>query len=313
MIDRAQGTFIGQVAGDNLGALVEFRSKSTIASQYPEGIREMADGGTWSLMAGQATDDSELALALARSIVRKGAYDEPDVLESYIRWYDSPPFDCGNTVAMGLTGDKNYESQANGALMRISPLGIYCAGKGFSAEVMYDLASTDAAMTHPHRVCRDINRLFVRAIASAVERPLSPEDLYAMICAWSEEPGIDTTVRAWTHEGRKRKPEDYSCLMGHVRIAWINALYQLLHTHSVEDAISDTISEGGDTDTNAAICGALLGSLYGKSSLPESWVGVLTSCRPSSEEVRTHHPRDKEYWPNDILDLAVSLLEAGKK
>ena len=79
--DRALGAWYGQLIGDNLGALVEFRRPGEIAAAYPDGVREMADGGTHNIAAGQPTDDSEMALALARSLVRNGGYDRADVLD----------------------------------------------------------------------------------------------------------------------------------------------------------------------------------------------------------------------------------------
>ena len=66
---------MGQLAGDALGSLVEFQTPESIARQYPNGVRELVDGGTWGTIAGQPTDDSEMALALARSLVKLGGFD----------------------------------------------------------------------------------------------------------------------------------------------------------------------------------------------------------------------------------------------
>lgn len=46
MISRAQGCLLGQLAGDALGSLVEFQSPDEIRRSYPDGVRELADGGT---------------------------------------------------------------------------------------------------------------------------------------------------------------------------------------------------------------------------------------------------------------------------
>ena len=122
---RAQGCLIGQLAGDALGSLVEFQSPEEIRRSYPKGVRELADGGTWNTIAGQPTDDSEMALLLARMLTELGAYDPDAALQAYQFWLDSDPFDCGMTISAGLRGCPNPDSQANGALMRISPLGIF--------------------------------------------------------------------------------------------------------------------------------------------------------------------------------------------
>ena len=55
MRNRAQGCLLGQLAGDSLGSLVEFEDASTIQRLYPNGVRELADGGVWDTLAGQPT------------------------------------------------------------------------------------------------------------------------------------------------------------------------------------------------------------------------------------------------------------------
>ncbi len=67
MLERAQGCLLGQLAGDALGSLVELQKPEQIRREYPNGVRELADGGTWNTIAGQPTDDSEMALLLART------------------------------------------------------------------------------------------------------------------------------------------------------------------------------------------------------------------------------------------------------
>ena len=83
---RARGAMYGQIIGDNLGALVEFRFPDEIARMYPDGVRELTGGGPFNVAPGQATDDSELAFALARSLARNRGFDADDVRESYRRW-----------------------------------------------------------------------------------------------------------------------------------------------------------------------------------------------------------------------------------
>jgi len=56
LVSRAQGCFLGQLAGDSLGSLVEFQTPDRIRRDYPGGVRRLADGGTWGTIAGQPTD-----------------------------------------------------------------------------------------------------------------------------------------------------------------------------------------------------------------------------------------------------------------
>ena len=46
MVERAQGCLLGQLAGDALGSLVEFQTPEDILLDYPDGVRELADGGS---------------------------------------------------------------------------------------------------------------------------------------------------------------------------------------------------------------------------------------------------------------------------
>jgi len=82
----------------------------------------------------------------------------------------------------------------------------------------------------------------------------------------------------------------------------------LLHAPSVEEAIVDTIRRGGDTDTSAAICGALLGAVHGRESIPQRWVDCLLACKPKAGSARVKRPRPQCYWPVDVLELASQLL-----
>lgn len=114
MIDhvaRAQGCLLSQLAGDALGSLVEFQSPKRIQQSYPNGVRDLEDGGTWRTIAGQPTDDSEMALLLARMLVVRKTYDADAARKAYRYWIDSGPFDCGITIAAGLRGDPNPDSQ----------------------------------------------------------------------------------------------------------------------------------------------------------------------------------------------------------
>ena len=70
--DRALGCMLGMVIGDSLGSQVEFQTAAAIAAAIRTGVRDLADSPVWKTLAGQPTDDSELGLALARSLVRNG-------------------------------------------------------------------------------------------------------------------------------------------------------------------------------------------------------------------------------------------------
>jgi len=305
-LKRAQGCLVGQLAGDALGSLVEFQDADTIKKNYPNGVRELVNGGTWNTLAGQPTDDSEMALDLARMLIRLGRYDASEAFNAYQGWIDSQPFDCGLTIGDGLKGLPNIDSQANGALMRISPLGIFAAES--SDKEIIDWAMQDAALTHPHQICQQANALFVLAIARAVQKGLTAQEVYELIENYANHLDVDFELKAVIGDASFMPPTDYIDKQGWVLIALQNALWQLLHAPNLEEALIDTVGRGGDTDTNAAICGALLGAVYGIDAIPEQWLSSILECRPMQGQAGVHRPRPERYWPVDALEIAGKLL-----
>lgn len=303
---RAQGCLLGQLAGDSLGSLVEFQSPESIQHEYPAGVRDLADGGTWGTIAGQPTDDSELALALARTLAQHKRYDPTLALDAYIGWLNSGPFDCGFTTGSGLRGERDWNSQSNGALMRISPLGIF--GANYELEQVAEWAGEDAALTHPHLVCQQTNSLYASAIAYAVRTGCEPQDLYAQTQTWAEQIPAESTLMSAINDAATAPPAEYMEHQGWVLTAFRNALWQLLHAENLEEAVVDTVQRGGDTDTNAAICGALLGAVHGREAIPARWVDRLLNCRPQEGAPNVRQPRPACYWPVDALDLAECLI-----
>jgi ADP-ribosylglycohydrolase len=266
--------------------------------------------GAFDLIAGQPTDDSEMALALARSLAEHDGYNKEAVRQAYVQWLQSRPFDCGITVAGALRGKMNPESQANGAMMRASPLGIQGA-RDSDYDAIDRWAEEDARITHPNPVCVDANILYTRAIAEAIRNPQIPLEIYELygeIARWAEY--AEDAVREAVKAAKESPPPSYTRQMGWVLIAFQNVLYQLLHARSFEEALVDTVMRGGDTDTNAAICGALLGAVYGLEGIPQRWRDAVLDCRPSADNPRAKRPRPECYWPVDALTLAQQLLKA---
>jgi ADP-ribosylglycohydrolase len=319
-LSRAQGCLLGQLAGDSMGGLVEFCTAKQVRSQFPGGVKELVDGGLWEILAGQPTDDSEMALMLARSLVHAKCYDPSAVLDAYVHWCDSAPFDIGMTTARALSAARrgatsqqrqllasqhaSTSSQANGSLMRISPLGIFGAGNAAAAA---EWACMDSRLTHPHPVCQDACAVFVAAIATAVAEGGSPQDCYQAALEEARRSSVGSPVLDVLRDAAEKPPEDYDMKQGWVLIALQNAFYQLLHAGSLEEGVVQTVMQGGDTDTNAAIAGALLGAAYGRDGIPPQWLRSILSCRPLPE-TGTSHPRPVEFWPVDVMRLAERLL-----
>ncbi|WP_442580268.1 inositol monophosphatase family protein [Mesorhizobium sp. ASY16-5R] len=316
-LSYAHGCLLGQLTGDALGSAVEFETAAAIARRYPDGVRTLKDGGTWNLIAGQPTDDSEMALALARSLVKDCGFNRDAVARAYIGWRKSGPFDIGVTTSSGIGAleagrPAASASQSNGALMRAAPIGIFAAG---NPKLAAEIAVQDALLTHPDPVCLAANAAFAAAIAAGVNgiTERGPEAMHRAAYDHADTgeaaPGAQV-VRDCVVTAGGRSPKDYQHQMGWVLTALGNAFFWLMRDADLEEAVIGTVKRGGDTDTNAAVCGALLGAFHGRDAVPLQWRNAVLTCRPVAAK-GVHHPRPMDYWPDDALDLAEALLTAN--
>src|ERR1700726_508142 len=130
MNDRRRGTLIGLAVGDALGAAVEFKSPGSFAP-----VTGHRSGGPHRLNAGEWTDDTSMALALADSIASVG-WDLNDQANRYVQWWKTGKysvngrcFDIGITTSSALSkflatknalasGDTSERASGNGSIMR---------------------------------------------------------------------------------------------------------------------------------------------------------------------------------------------------
>jgi ADP-ribosyl-[dinitrogen reductase] hydrolase len=301
-LPRAQGCLLGQVIGDSLGSLVEFKGAAEIAQLYPRGVRELADGGVYHTIAGQPTDDSEMALALARCLVANRAFESEKVLDAYREWMTSRPLDIGATTERGLLGLHTSESESNGALMRVSPAGVFCFSDPQKAAMT---ARADAALTHRNPVCIESSAGYAAAIAAGVGGA-GREAMIEAALAHSAGAAQDAIRRGAAGE----LPAQFEKNIGWVLTSLQNAFFHLARSE-FEAALVKTVACGGDTDTNAAIAGALVGAALGRDAIPARWIRPVLACRPVVE-AGAPRPRPMACWPDDVLELAEALLLANQ-
>ncbi len=310
-LNRARGVLWGQAVGDALGTTVEFRDEPGIATRaetrWP---RDLVGGGPFDVLPGQVTDDTELALSLARTLARVGRYDDDAIAEAYLAWFASEPFDFGRATSRAFRAPaKSAEevrkradpkTEANGSLMRSSPLGVF--GASMPREALATLAMRDSALSHPSPVCRAACAVFVTTIADALTSGSNGAELYerALTFARTHAPLVADTLED-AAEGIPVSDDEHN--QGWVRIALQHAFFQLKHASDFEQALVQTVVKGGDTDTNGCITGALLGAVLGVDSIPARWRSTVAECRPA---------RPERYWCND-LDALVNSLARGEK
>ena len=145
--------------------------------------------------AGQVTDDTELLLALADTLVGTdpGAGLPAEALAvAYHNWGASSPFDVGGTCRNAFCDTRagagaaammdralrnKADSCGNGALMRVAPLAVWSATQPQAATA--EAARMDARLSHPNKACQDANALFCVAIAHLVTHPGDAEGAVA--------------------------------------------------------------------------------------------------------------------------------------
>lgn len=224
ILDRCKAALIGQAVGDALGSRYEFEKRHVVRQMVaqdrpvPGGHLPMLGGGPFRLAPGQITDDTELALALACSLVHNRKYDADRVASAYRAWVQSGPFDVGtatqNAFGQRLSNDThqsvaeqvrraanhfNSTSLSNGVLMRISPLAIAGSGPSWSLCALQHAARRECQLSHPHPVAQDAAACYVTAIRTAI---LSGDRQRAHDQAL--EAAQTPLVRQWIMDSRER-------------------------------------------------------------------------------------------------------------
>ena len=274
--ERAKGCLMGLMCGDALGAPVEFHSPSDVCSLYPGGITTMVSGwgATDTRQAGEITDDSEMAIALLRSLLNENGFNAMATRAQYIDWLSTEPDDVGVTTRAGLNGRYNADSQANGALMRVAPIALYAV---LHPEWDWQTAAIkECQITHIHPRCAHANIIFVESLILALQG-YSPQQIYTTACNRAQELD-DMALLSRLRAAETEEPEYYP-QAGWVEIAFQCAYYWLLHATDFPSALCSVVNKLGDPDTNGAITGALLGAVFGQCGIPHEWQEDVLNCR----------------------------------
>jgi ADP-ribosyl-[dinitrogen reductase] hydrolase len=266
---RAIGAYLGLAIGDALGATVEFLTPSEIRAAYRV-HRDMVGGGWLRLRRGQITDDTEMALALGRSILEAGRVDAASAAEAFSNWMRHKPIDIGNTVRRGIAAYRRTGSPespqsefdaGNGACMRCLPVALATLG-GQVAQV--DAANRAQAHVTHNNPTSDAGTLCVLRM---VQTALLGGDRTALAALANELVATDP-VYDYT---RKRSENPSGFIVDTLRTVF----QSLFATDSFETALVDCVNRGGDADTTGAITGMIAGALYGPWGIPPRWMRHL--------------------------------------
>lgn len=278
------GGLLGVHCGDSLGATFEFA-----AANASEPLRDIVGGGAFGWAAGEATDDTDLTLAVARAyaaVAEGQAKDTPEDLArhaagEFVAWKRRGPRDIGTTTASALlrieggadpltAGEDHERSAANGGLMRCLPTGLARPDR-VTRQRESELIS---AVTHREPRCLDAVVAYndLAALLLAGQRPW--EAVEATL-GWLGDEGRDARVCATLAGAREAVAMPFQT-GGYVLTSLAIAVWAVCQTHRTsEDVLIEVCNAGGDADTNGAIAGGLLGVRDGAGTWPDRWVTVL--------------------------------------
>jgi ADP-ribosylglycohydrolase len=252
--DKRLGALYGAAVGDALGVTHEFEPAKAIP---PERLA-IVGGGVFDFAPGEVSDDTDLLLAVLGAYPERNNFDPNSAVQRMLGWLDGGPPDVGiqtraalDQWRAGREPELNENAQGNGGLMRAAAHSLACD----SAQMAAANASQDTKLTHPSDAAVRCSAQFAALLLGLLfgATPV-PESLHGNILAYS------SPVQSQS---------------GHCVHSLRLALWALAEAPTFEQGLDAVIKSGGDTDTNGAIAGALLGARFGYGGIPTDWLSGL--------------------------------------
>ena len=302
MEHRFIGCLLGLAVGDALGANFEGQSAESIRSRFPTVhhlIQNPPAGELWY------TDDTQMAIGVAETLVACGCIDERQICQRFAANYvPGRGYGRGARVILEamLEGDdykwlaKNHfpgGSFGNGAAMRVAPVGLmfhHDTGR------VWEEARLSALPTHTHPLGIEGAQLLALAVGLAVNSTeFDCEGFFNALGARCSSVEYAGPLRRALH---LNNPADVALFGNGIEAASsvVTAIAAFsLTPNSYEQTIGTAILLGGDTDTIAAMAGAISGAFLGWQSIPRHLLEQL---------------EDREQGRSYIKDLARQLHAA---
>lgn len=234
---------IGAILGDIIGSRFEFHNhRSKDFDLFTKDCR--------------FTDDTVETIAIADAVLNGGSYR--DRLLRWCRKYPGSGF--SSRFKEWINNPVPYESEGNGALMRVSPIG-YARKKHFRSleKEAYEVVSC----SHDSDISRDYASALTFGIVGALSG--DKEEIVRQLAFLGRNiPKVEDL--------RRTNVFDASC-----QSTLPAAAACFLEATSFEDAIRNAISIGGDSDTLANVTGALAGGYFG---IPQAMIDKLKEYLP---------------------------------
>ncbi|MHA1230687.1 MAG: ADP-ribosylglycohydrolase family protein [Candidatus Helarchaeota archaeon] len=257
---------------------------------------------------GRYTDDTQLTLAVARALIESKGFNREILIKHYINWLSEPPIGPGYgclsaiyNLAKGVI--KPSDSGGNGTAMRVSPIGLLYH-RDEDLELLKEFAKESSILTHNHWAATAGAIIVARAVAYVVKRSkIDRDDFLETLITFIEESEY-TEFREYLKDLKRffeippkealkelglkgvkspfieifNSPEikGKGVISGFTIPTVLCSLYTFLLTpNDYMNSVELVIRGGGDTDTTAAICGAISGAFNGIEKIPESLINNL--------------------------------------
>jgi len=272
--ERFRGCLLGLAVGDALGGRFEAQSSEHIRNRFSsvERLIGYVTDDIWY------TDDTQMAIGVSESLVKHGEIVEEHLCQAFVENYDpSRGYGMGaRRVLDAMESGSDYKAVAarhfpggsygNGAAMRVAPVGIYFRN---SAERVLEQSRLSALPTHVHPLGIEGAQLLAIAVAEAshansfdrgpffanlLSHCQSPEFRSRMTTASETFAASDLPALGNGIEALESVPTAITCFA--------------LAPDSYAETIANAIFLGGDTDTIAAMAGAISGAALGMSGIP---------------------------------------------
>ncbi|CDW77035.1 UNKNOWN [Stylonychia lemnae] len=293
-IKICKGSVIGAYVGDAAGGVLEFM-RSITRNQVLNALT-FPGGGAMRLGQGQITDDSEMAQCILYGILEqqrisktKNLVLDLDNITKYYGTWMRCAFDIGNTTRNALkvidpenpspldvfhnvATNSTSHSTSNGCLMRITPQAVW--GHNLSNQDLKIAVELQTNLTHSVPKVVDACYIYCLAIKHLIHYPGDARGAYNFAKQES------TKILSWFENIEIENLPNPQKNIGQSEIAFSYAFYYLRKVITQQDLsfekiMEDTLFLGGDTDTNAAIVGGLLGAYFGVKRIPTNWINSI--------------------------------------
>lgn len=291
--DRFQGCLLGLAVGDALGAPYETLTAHDIFHRFgpPDVVASNPSGDPL-----RYTDDAEMMIGVAETLVEHGRIERDALARAYAANYhpDRGYGKGARRIIESIRAGADWRSEAetvfpggslgNGAAMRVAPVGLYFRD---DPDQVWEQARLSALPTHRHPV--GIEAAKVMALAVAFAAKAEAIDRREFLKALLERAETEEIRWALKTAARLRRGDSIAVLGHSVEahrstVTAIAAFAACPADYTL--AVGRVIGLGGDTDTLAAMTGALCGAFGGLSAIPAGLVEKLENQAKGRDYIR---------------------------